>query len=359
MSGVEADDMKGPTMTTGVQRVRDVQRIGAMRRQRSCELWHRASLVLALIALFSVGIAQAGSASGASDTSAKQRVFTTPEEALRVLAEAVKADDQDELTAIFGPDREKLLSGDPVEDRKALEHFGASLDKAAKLEKVDDSKFTLLVGEKSWPFPIPIVKEGNGWRFDTAAGLDEILNRRIGRNELSAIMTCRAYVVAQWEYFTEARDTSKDGLAVYAQRFISTPGQRDGLYWETAEGENPSPMGDLIAQARDEGYPAGAARTSGGARKHSPYHGYFFRILQRQGPHAPGGKFDYVINGNMIAGFALVAFPDKWGSSGVMTFIVNQQGRVYQKNLGPDTEKLARAMTEYDPDPTWQLVSEP
>jgi hypothetical protein len=359
MSGVEVADMTEPNMPTGVQRVRDVQRIGAMRRVRSAGFWHRASFALTVMALFSVCLAQAVSAPGAPNEPQKQKVFATPEDALRALGEAVKAANQDELTAIFGPDRETLLSGDPVQDRKALEHFGASLDKAAKLEKVDDSKFTLLVGEKPWPFPIPIVKEGNEWRFDTAAGLDEILNRRIGRNELSAIMTCRAYVVAQWEYFTEETDTSKDGLAVYAQRFISTPGQRDGLYWETAEGEKPSPMGDLIEQARAEGYPAGTATTSGGARKRSPYHGYFFRILKRQGPHAPGGKFDYVINGNMIAGFALVAFPDKWGSSGVMTFIVSQQGRVYQKNLGPDTVKLASAMTEYDPDPTWELVEEP
>jgi hypothetical protein len=358
MSGAEAATMKEPNIHTRVQCVPGVRPIKAKRRPRSAEWGHRRCLTLVVMAICSVGIAQAGSVPGAPDTSAKQRVFNTPEEALRVLAEAVKAGDQDELTAIFGPEREKLVSGDPVEDRKALAHFGASLDKAAKLEKVDDSKFTLLVGEKLWPFPIPIVKENDGWRFDTTAGLDEILNRRIGRNELSAIMTCRAYAVAQWEYFTEANDTSKDGLAVYAQRFISTPGQRDGLYWETAEGEKPSPLGQLIEQARAEGYPAGRARTGGGPKR-SPYHGYFFRILKRQGPHAPGGKFDYVINGNMIAGFALVAFPDKWGSSGIMTFIVSQQGRVYQKNLGPDTAKLAGAMTEYDPDPTWELVEEP
>jgi hypothetical protein len=358
MSGVEAATMTEPNIHTRVQCVAEVRPIKAKRRPRSGEWWHRPWLILVLMAICSVGIARAGSASGRPNESPKQRVFTTPEGALRALGEAVKSAKEDELTAIFGPDREKLLSGDPVEDREALEHFGSSLDKAAKLEKVDDSKFTLLVGEKHWPFPIPIVRDGNAWRFDTAAGLDEILNRRIGRNELSAIMTCRAYVVAQWEYFAEADDTSKDGLAVYAQRFISTPGQRDGLYWETAEGEKPSPLGDLIEQARTEGYPAGTARTGDGPRR-SPYHGYFFRILKRQGPHAPGGKFDYVINGNMIAGFALVAYPDKWGSSGIMTFIVSQQGRVYQKNLGPDTAKLAGAMTEYDPDPTWELVEEP
>jgi hypothetical protein len=358
MSLAEASAMTESNIHTRVQCVVEVRPIKAKRRPRSGDWRHRFWFALVLMAICSVGIAQAGGVPGTPETSAKQRIFTTPEEAVRILGEAVKAADQNELAAIFGPGRERLLSGDPVEDRKALEHFGANLDKAAKLEKVDDSKFTLLVGEKLWPFPIPIVKVNDGWRFDTTAGLDEILNRRIGRNELSAIMTCRAYVVAQWEYFTEANDTSKDGLAVYAQRFISTPGQRDGLYWETAEGEKPSPLGDLIEQARAEGYPAGTTRTGAGPRR-SPYHGYFFRILKRQGPHAPGGKFDYVINGNMIAGFGLVAFPDKWGSSGIMTFMVSQQGRVYQKNLGPDTGKLAGAMTEYDPDPTWELVEGP
>jgi hypothetical protein len=227
------------------------------------------------------------------------------------------------------------------------------------LQKVDEATYTLLVGEKQWPSPIPIVRTGRKWRFDTAAGLQEILDRRIGHNELSAIMTCRAYVVAQWEYFTEARGTSKDGLAVFAQRFISTPGERDGLYWEAAEGESPSPLGSLVAEARSEGYPAGAAAKGEAKRQRTPYHGYFFKILKAQGPHAPGGKFGYVINGNMIAGYALVAYPAKWGSSGIMTFIVSEQGRVYQKDLGEDTGEIAAAMTEYDPDASWALVEEP
>jgi hypothetical protein len=171
-------------------------------------------------------------------------------------------------------------------------------------------------------------------------------------------MTCRAYVVAQWEYYTDARDAAKDGLAVYAQKFISTPGEHDGLFWEVPEGGKPSPMGNLVEQAREEGYPAGIPK-SGDAPKHSPYHGYFFKILKAQGPHAPGGKFSYIINGNMLAGYALIAYPDKWGSSGVMTVMVNQQGRVYEKNLGPQTADLAAAITEYDPDPTWNLVQEP
>ncbi|MFI5181144.1 MAG: DUF2950 domain-containing protein [Thermoanaerobaculia bacterium] len=296
----------------------------------------------------------------------KQTLYSTPEEAVKALVSATEAKDQAAMMAIFGPERERLLSGDPVEDQNALERFAERLRKSSELEKVSDTKFTVLVGEDKFPFPIPLIQESGTWHFDTPAGIDEILSRKIGRNELSAIMTCRAYVVAQWEYFTQPLDTSEDGLAVYAQRFISTPGKRDGLYWDTPEGAPLSPLGSLIMQERAEGYPAGRARSTEAAgkdsaapvRKRSPYHGYYFRILKSQGAHAPGGKFGYVINGHMIAGYALVAYPSKWGSSGVMTFLVNQQGRVYEKNLGPATEQLASAMTEYDPDPTWKLAKE-
>ena len=313
----------------------------------------------AAIALFVLACALfAGPVSAADAKAPKQRLFAIPQEAVQELIQAVKTADQEKLSAIFGPEREKLLSGDAVEDANALKGFGERLGKGATLEKVDNAKYTLVVGEDRWPSPIPIVKDGRKWRFDTAAGLDEILSRRIGENELSTIMTCRANVVAQWEYFTEARDTARDGLAVYAQRFISTPGKRDGLFWEVPEGGKPSPLGSLIEQERAEGYTPSMAK-SPEAKKRSPYHGYFFRILKAQGPHAPGGKFNYVINGNMIAGFALIAYPDKWGSSGVMTFIVNQQGRVYEKNLGEETAELASAVTKYEPDPTWKLVAEP
>ena len=311
----------------------------------------------ALASLLAAWALTTGPASAAGAKAPKQRLFATPEAAVQALVQAAKTADLKQIAAIYGPERDQLLTGDAVEDANALKHFGANLEKSATLEKVDDAKYTLLVGEDHWPSPIPIVKDGRKWRFDTAAGIDEILDRRIGRNELSAIMTCRAYVVAQWEYYTEARDTDRDGLAVYAQHFISTPGQRDGLYWEVPEGGAPSPLGSLVAQARAEGYTPGIAK-NGEAPARSPYHGYFFRILKAQGPHAPGGKFSYVINGNMIAGYALLAYPAKWGSSGVMTFIVNQQGRVYEKNLGPETAELAAAVTEYDPDPTWKLVEE-
>jgi hypothetical protein len=298
-----------------------------------------------------------------------QKLFASPEEAMQALVSAAEAKDKSVLEAIFGPGHEKLESGDPTEDNNDLERFAAHLKESAKLEKTDNAKVTLIIGAENWPFPIPIVKQGDQWRFDTKAGLEELLNRHIGEHELEAILTCRAYVLAQWEYFTES-DHDGDALTEYAQKFISTPGRHDGLYWDTAEGETPSPLGVLLAHARAEGYSAGSGQNLTAEKKpfaksdsaanvpRAPYHGYFFKILTRQGPHAPGGRFNYIINKNMIAGYALIAYPDKWGSSGVMTFIVNNQGRVYEKNLGPNTAKIATAITEYDPDPGWTVVNE-
>jgi hypothetical protein len=321
------------------------------------------SILLGLVLLLVSG---PPSASAAMSADSKQSLFATPEDAKQALMNAAKAKDRAALSEIFGPDNDKLLSGDPVQDDRELDQFIAALDQSAKLEPASGGgKVTLTVGADNWPFPIPIVKQGDQWRFDTKAGTEEILDRRIGENELSAIATCRAYVLAQWEYFTEG-DHDNDGVAEYAEHFSSAPGQKDGLYWETVEGEKPSPMGALVAAARLEGYtntgkPRTAATTEkekAAPRQRTPYHGYYFKILKKQGPHAPGGKYDYVINGNMIAGYALIAYPDKWGSSGVMTFIVNQQGRVYQKNLGADTAKIAPEIKEYDPDSTWKLVNE-
>jgi Protein of unknown function (DUF2950) len=338
------------------------ERVQIMKTAKSMNLnAGRTGLLLVLLGLlFTAAAARAGSAAASTDV--KQRLFTAPEEAIKALTEAAKAKDQAALAAVFGSDYETLLSGDEIQDNRELERFAAAIDKSAKLEKAGDEKFTLTIGENNWPFPIPVVKQGEQWRFDTKAGMEEILNRRIGENELSAIATCRAYVLAQWEYFTEG-DHDNDSVAEYAQHFISTPGQRDGLYWDTAEGEKPSPMGALVAAARAEGYSAGRGRQTRAAGDQAaphrhPYNGYYFKILKSQGPHAPGGKYGYVINGNMIAGYALIAYPDKWGSSGVMTFIVNQQGRVYEKNLGPNTLKVAGAITEYNPDPSWKLVKE-
>jgi hypothetical protein len=316
----------------------------------------------AAFCLVSVGIAQTGAPpakpAAHPKSAATEKLFATPEAAVEALKAAAASNDQAAMNAIFGPDRQKLLSGDPVEDRNALTRFAAVLAQPAKLEKQGDTMYTLLTGDHNWPFPVPIVKSGDQWRFDTAAGLEEILNRRIGENELSAIATCRAYVLAQWEYFTSSTDTARDGVAVYAQKFVSTPGQRDGLYWETPPDAPPSPLGALVAEARSEGYATGgASATSPGPQgQRTPFHGYVFKILTRQGPHAPGGRYNYVINGNMIAGYALIAYPDKWGNSGVMTFTVNQQGRVYEKNLGSRTAVIVGAITEYDPDPSWRRV---
>jgi hypothetical protein len=314
--------------------------------------------------------AQSQAAATRNRAATTQETFSTAEDASQALIMAAKAKDHAELAKIFGPNQDQLVSGDLVEDENDLDDFAKGLDESAQLRKDSDTKYTLLVGEKKWPMPIPIVKQGTGWYFDTKEGLDEILNRRIGDNELSAVATCRAYVVAQWEYFTEG-DHDKDGVAEYAQKLISSPGQRDGLYWPTADDEKLSPFGELIAEARTEGYgPKGrasiknarpkdssdqTAQMSAGRARH-PYRGYYFRILTKQGPSAPAGHYNYIINGNMIAGFALLAYPAKWGNSGIMTFIVNQQGRVYQKNFGPSTDQAVSELTEYNPDPTWQLV---
>ena len=334
------------------------------------------SLKFNLVALFAFTLLLAASffcgAPEAHAQSPAQSSYSSPDDAMQALVAAAKAKDRSALAAIFGPDNEQLLSGDEVEDANDLDDFAEAVGEFAQLQTANDLKYTVVVGKNNYPLPIPIVQKDGQWLFDTKSGLDEVLNRRIGENELSAINTCRAYAIAQWEYFTEA-DWDNDGVAEYAQRFNSSPGQRNGLYWETAEDEKPSPLGKLVAAAREEGYgpkphssiatdktakPASERASEKDAPVHprAPYHGYYFKILKRQGPHAPGGKYGYVINGNMIAGYALIAYPDKWGNSGVMTFIINQQGRVYQKNLGPNTVKLAAAVTEYDPDPTWKLV---
>jgi hypothetical protein len=338
--------------------------VSKLRYSRSLEsLRPQALLAAFFLAIASVAIAAApGPAAGQSQKSVPaeaqaQAGYSTPEAALAALVTAVEAKNRPALDKIFGPDASQLFSGDPAEDSKDLDHFGASLRASARLQKGADDSYTILVGKKGWPFPIPIVRQNDRWLFDTNAGLNEILNRRIGEDELSAMATCRAYVVAQWEYYTTS-GADHDGLAVYAQRFISSPGHHDGLYWPAGSDEKDSPMGELVAAAGVESQSeiSSPQTTAAEQIQPSPYHGYYFRILTRQGPSAPGGEFAYVINGNMIAGYALVAWPARWGNTGVMTFIVNQQGRVYQKNLGPDTDKIAAAMTEYEPDPTWQLV---
>lgn len=285
---------------------------------------------------------------------AQQRTFSSPEEARQALVSAVQAKDRVALKAIFGPVAAELEPGDPVEQAAEFAHFAGHVAEGVGLAKEGEVKATLLIGAEKWPFPVPIVKKGDHWQFDTEAGREEILNQRIGHNELVAINVCRAYVEAQREYYTMP-EPDGDQIPKYAQRMISTTGKRDGLYWPTPAGAKESPLGPLVAKAREEGYLKQRAPGEKGLR---PFHGYYFRILKQQGKNAAGGTFNYVINGNMIAGHALVAYPSRWGVSGVMTFIVNQRGRVYQKNLGPDTAGIARKMKVYNPDLTWKLVEE-
>lgn len=281
-----------------------------------------------------------------------QKVFPSPAEARQALISAVRAKDHAALRTIFGPIARELEPGDPVEQATEFEHFARHVAEGVELLTESEQRATLVIGAKKWPFPVPIVKKGEGWLFDTQEGREEILSRRIGKNELLAIKACRAHVDAQREYYAMA-EPDGDQLPKYAQQMMSSPGRRNGLYWPTAAGAKESPLGPLVARAKEEGY-----LQEGSESGPRPFHGYYFRILKRQGASAPGGKFDYVINGNMVAGFALVAYPAKWGVSGVMTFIVNQRGRVYQKNLGPKTAEIARRMKAYNPDLTWKIAQE-
>ena len=279
-----------------------------------------------------------------------QKSFSSPGEAVKAMVEAVKADDTKALLRIFGPGSKAIvLSGDPVEEKEGHRRFVKRYEEKNRLEAIS-GKVVLYTGNDEWPFPIPIVKTGNRWRFDARAGREEILARRVGRNELNAIKVCLAYVDAQEEY-AMMKGRQGNGLLEYAQKFVSAPGAHDGLYWEAKEGEEQSPMGPLFAAAREAGY---GDEPLGG--ESAPYHGYFYRILKAQGKDAPGGARDYVVGDKMIGGFAIVAYPAKYGDSGVMTFIVNQDGIVYQKDLGKDTKQAALAMNAFDPDQTWVKV---
>lgn len=280
----------------------------------------------------------------------KQKTFASPEEAIKALAAALKAGDTKRLSALFGPEgKDIVFSGDPVVDKEGRERFVSAYEEKNRLEGVDTDKAVLYVGNDDWPFPIPVVKKQAVWKFDIKEGRQELLARRIGRNELSVIQVCLAYVDAQREY--ALRDRDGDSVLAYAQGFGSSPGKKDGLYWEVKEGEKPSPLGPLAAEAQKQGY---TGRKSGG--KPVPYHGYYYRILKGQGKNAPGGAYDYMVKGKMIGGFALVAYPARYRSSGIMTFIVNHDGVVYQKDLGKDTEKIAQAMKLFNPDRTWKKV---
>jgi hypothetical protein len=277
--------------------------------------------------------------------------FASPEDAVQAFVAALRAGDKKTLVAVLGSEGRTLVSsGDEVSDRQSRERFLEAYDAGNQLVKTD-TEVTLRVGPDDWPFPVPLVKVGDRWRFDPRRGREEIIARRIGRNELNTMQVCLAYVDAQREYYAE--DRNGHNILEYAQKFASTPGKRDGLYWTTKADEPPSPLGDFVVRAYAAGY---RRSTSGGP---TPYHGYLYRILTSQGPGAPGGAFDYVANGHMIGGFGLVAFPAEYGVSGVMTFIVNHEGVVYQKDLGPKTPAIATAMKQFNPDKTWTEVDVP
>ena len=274
-----------------------------------------------------------------------QDTFETPEAAVEALVKALSENSMVDLYTIFGPGSASLISsGDKVDDREASAKFVRLYREKNRLENAGDRKVILHAGNNDWPFPIPLVKAGKNWHFDTRQGKEEIINRRIGRNELDAIQTCLAIVDAQREY--AAVDRNGDGLLEYAQQLRSTKGKTDGLYWEAGAGEEPSPLGPLVAKALSKGYVKGV--------NPAPYNGYFYRILTAQGKHAEGGAFSYLVNGKMVGGFAIVGYPANYGASGIKTFIVNHAGVVYEKDLGPKTVQQAKTMKEFNPDKTWE-----
>ena len=274
------------------------------------------------------------------------RVFTSPDEAGSALLDAGKSGDQNALLAIFGPGSKELISsGDAVQDKAVVDRFVTAYNQMHRWRKMPDGSQVLLVGADNFAFPIPLKKNGAGqWFFDTAAGKDEILARRIGRNELGAIKVCHALADAQAAYFSQSEKQ-------YAVKFISETGKHDGLYWESAEGQPNSPLGPLVAFATSEGY-------SAKPNSHVPFHGYFYHMLTRQGSHARGGAKDYMVDGKMVGGFAFVAYPAEYGNSGIMTFMMNQDGVLFQKNLGKSTTETATEISQFDPDSSWTPVEQ-
>jgi DUF2950 family protein len=275
-----------------------------------------------------------------------QKTFSSPENAINALVTAAQNNDEEAMLDVLGPDGKQIVSsGDATEDANSRANFVQRYQEMHRLVKEPDGTLILYVGARNWPAPIPLVNKGNSWYFDTDAGKKEILYRRIGRNELSTIRVCQELVAAEKEYHSAEH-------AEYAQKIFSDEGQHNGLYWKVAEGEPQSPIGPLVASAVAEGYVKGQAGPP------TPYRGYYYHILTRQGKDAPGGAKSYIVNGKMIEGFAFVAYPAEYRSSGVMTFIVDVDGVVYQKDLGKKTEVLAKAMKEYNPDSSWQKTEE-
>jgi hypothetical protein len=280
-----------------------------------------------------------------------QSKFATPDDAAKALLQALKAENMEQLTAIFGRNTlEAVASGDTVSDKSDREVVRLAMEQSWRWSPLGSDRKELIIGDEQWPFPVPLAKSGDRWVFDAEAGKQEVIARRVGRNELGVIELCQWYVDVQKEYAAESHDGKQ--AALYAQRLRSTRGHQDGLYWETNPDEKPSPLGDLVAQAAEEGYAKNQTESS-------PFWGYRFRILTAQGASAPGGQKKYVVNGDMPGGFALVAYPAKYGSSGVMTFIVNRDRVVYEKDLGKDTLSLAANITEYNPDNSWASAQMP
>ena len=295
----------------------------------------------------------AGAATAKKDSGATQRSFASGEEAASALVAALKSHDKAALAAILGAGSSQWISsGDPDADHAAADRFVHQFEEKHAVSPQGDARATLTVGSDDWPFAFPLVRSGERWHFDTDAGRNEMLARRIGQNELAVINVMLAIVDAEHDY--ASADRNKDGIREYASKFKSSPGKQDGLYWPTAEGEPPSPLGPLMVQAASEGYAKNAKGTNGEART---YHGYHFRLLTGQGPHAKGGTLDYIVKGHMIGGFAAIAYPARYDNSGVMTFIVNHDGVVYQRDLGPETATKARAITRFDPGPGWTEAS--
>jgi hypothetical protein len=292
-----------------------------------------------LLAILSAGMMPAQGA---------QSFYPTPEAAAAAFIEMTNAPTPEGLSALLGDHYQELGSGDPVADRQDLSKLAEAAADGTRIDQLDDAIAILLIGKDDWPLPIPLVREEAGWRFDSAAGKDEVISRHIGRGELHAIATLRALVDAQMEYRQKGL-----GGGAFAQRFASNEGKRDGLYWPVAEGAEPSPLGPLVAEAEKSGYeePRQSGRT--------PYYGYYFRILTAQGPHAPGGQQDYLDKGRLTGGFAAIAFPADYGNSGIKSFIVNARGIIFEKDLGPTTLDLADKMSAFDPDPSWVPAEDP
>jgi hypothetical protein len=301
------------------------------------------SLVFAWFFSFAVNI----------DAAETNKVFATPEEAVSALIAATSARDNSALHALFGPKGAELENPDRVQSTNELDTFTEAFRETNRLARLSEKDYVLEVGKDLWPFPVPIVKKDNRWFFDTEAGKDELLSRRIGQNELFTLEIARAYVDAQRQYASQDRDG--DRVLEYAQRISSSDGKTDGLYWPLEVNGQESPLGPLVGDAQAEGYFTKKENGSDASTAPQPFHGYLFKILPRQGTHAPGGKHEFIVNENMILGFALVAWPAEYRQSGVMTFIVNQQGRVYEKDLGEKTAEIVKEMNTYDPDDSWQL----